>query len=166
VGRFLTCGALRRIAWLSVRNTGEDVWKRDVWFRRVKNVLARAWCHEESPGWARRPDSMPDAFNGCKRGGRINPSVISFRLLFHQSITRLSLLVSAYGQSFPVSLAGHRQQGFKCDVQMVYESRDNLSLLVAPHTEFPEKCLGAQGLRQVDPREGRRISGDDRESKA
>lgn len=54
---------------MRVKNAGEDVWKRDVGFRRVRYVLERVWCHEESLVWARRPDSMPDALEV----GRGNP---------------------------------------------------------------------------------------------
>ena len=72
MGRFLTWGTLRRMAWLRVRNDGEDVWKRDVGFRRVRNVVERVWCHEESLVWARRAESMPDALE-VGRDGRINP---------------------------------------------------------------------------------------------
>lgn len=75
---------------MRVRKVGEDAWKRDDGFRRVRSVLERVCRHEESPVEARRPDSIPDALRGWKREGRINPSAISSRMLFRRMIVRLA----------------------------------------------------------------------------
>ena len=72
---------------MRVRKVGEEVWKSDDGFWRARNVLESVRRHGESPTQARRPDSIPNALGCWKRGDRINPPAISFRICW--SIARL-----------------------------------------------------------------------------